>query len=234
MAMAVARVQSLFVTTILFLGHCIAAAPICDARDRNALLTWKQELADPYGTLSDWDTNPDCCTWLQTRQYRMTTCDSAGRITSLIMGKGLEYKPGPVYQKANGGVYGAPIGNLTQLKKLDLRTIYSGGATLSSTWVKLTKLSNLTLDVLVAGPLPVALLKAWPLQYLDLTNNDLNGTLPVELCKSTLTILKLSGNVFTGPIPRCLSRFPASSFNDSSTGPSGNEGLCNPPLPPCS
>lgn len=192
------------------------------------------ELADPYGTLSDWDTNPDCCTWLQTRQYRMTTCDSAGRITSLIMGKGLEYKPGPVYQKANGGVYGAPIGNLTQLKKLDLRTIYSGGATLSSTWVKLTKLSNLTLDVLVAGPLPVALLKAWPLQYLDLTNNDLNGTLPVELCKSTLTILKLSGNVFTGPIPRCLSRFPASSFNDSSTGPSGNEGLCNPPLPPCS
>lgn len=150
------------------------------------------------------------------------------------MGTALEYKPGPVYYKVSGGEYGVSLGNLTYLQKLDLQTIYSGDALISPTWAALTRLSNLTLDVKVAGPLPPQVVKRWPLQYLVLTNNDLNGTLPVELCKSSLQTLKVSGNQFSGQIPACLSRFPASSFNDSSTGPSGNEGLCGATLPPCS
>lgn len=184
--------------------------------------------------MSDWDTNPDCCTWLQSHTYRMTTCNSGGRVTSLTMGKALEYKPGPVYFKVSGGEYGPSLSELTYLDKLDLRTIYSGGAIIPSSWAAWTRLSNVTLDVGLAGPLPRPVVKAWPLKYFVLTNNDLNGTLPVELCKPTLKTLGVSGNSFTGKIPSCLSHFPASSFNDSSTGPSGNEGLCGTPLSPCS
>ncbi|KAG0584769.1 hypothetical protein KC19_3G232800 [Ceratodon purpureus] len=234
MVQAMAGVKLLVLLLVaVFLGHFTAVSAICAAGDRDALLQFKSELADPYGVLSDWDTNPDCCTWLQTRQYRMTTCNSAGRVTSLTMGTGLEYKPGPVYYKVSGGVYGVSLSKLTYLQKLDLRTIYSGDALISTTWAALTQLSNLTLDVKVAGPLPPQVVKAWPLKYLVLTNNDLNGTLPVELCKSSLKTLGVSGNNFSGKIPSCLSRFPASSFNDSSTGPSGNQGLCGAPLQPC-
>lgn len=233
LAMRGVKLLNLILVTSL-LGHVTVESANCSVGDRNALLQFKSGLADPYGVLSDWDTNPNCCTWLQTRQYRMTTCNSAGRVTSLTMGSALEYKPGPVYFKVSGGEYGPSLSALTFLEKLDLQTIYSGGAIIPSGWAALTRLSNVTLDVLVAGPLPPSVVKAWPLKYLVLTNNDLNGTLPVELCKSTLRTLKVSGNSFTGQIPSCLSRFPASSFNDSSTGPSGNEGLCGTPLPACS
>lgn len=185
-------------------------------------------LSDPYGILSDWDTNPDCCTWLQSRAYRVTTCNSQGRVTSLKMGKALEYKPGPVYFKASSGEYAPSLGNLTYLQKLDLETIYSSGHTVPATWSNLVHLSNVTLDVLLGGPLPGTVVKHWPLKWLNLANNELNGTIPSELCKSSLKTLELAGNSFSGQIPSCLSRFPATSF-----GPTGNVGLCGAPLTAC-
>lgn len=189
----------------------------------------RAELDDPYQNLLDWnENNPDCCKWTQRPGKRVTTCDKNGRVTSLRMGTAIDYRPQPVWKRVNGGMYGESLGSLTSLQLLDIRTVYSAGASIPSSWKNLHSLANVTLDVLLGGSLPGSIVGTWPLQGLDLQNNELSGAVPALLCKSVLRSLKLSGNKFSGKIPSCLSRFPASSF-----GPDGNAGLCGTPLPPC-
>ena len=189
------------------------------------------ELEDPYDEYADWNTNADCCTWLQSNAHKVITCNSAGRVTSLTMGSPLEERPLPVWQRVGGGEFGVSLGNLTCLQKLNLEMPYCGGAIIPSTWANLVHLSNITMDIYLGGPLPGAIVKKWPLQWLVLTNNEMNGTIPKELCKSSLQTLNLTGNQFTGQIPSCLSRFPADSFAGGFTG--SNPGLCGAPLPAC-
>ncbi|CAM6111984.1 unnamed protein product [Calypogeia fissa] len=66
------------------------------------------------------------------------------------------------------------------------------------------------------------------LQQLDLSNNDIKGTLPEALVMiSSLAVLDVINNSLSGPLPAMPDRFNPSYF-------AGNDGLCGGPLHACS
>lgn len=75
------------------------------------------------------------------------------------------------------------------------------------------------------GPVPLFLRQFHGLQELDLSNNSLSGTIPEALVHLNLSSLNLSLNNLSGPIPVFSQSFGNESF-------AGNR-LCGPPLPPC-
>lgn len=85
----------------------------------------------------------------------------------------------------------------------------------------------------LSGPLPATISYAPKLQRLDLSYNNLSGTIPPELCEMNVTsetgCLNLANNSFTGTIPECLSTLPCVDFaNNKLTRRAGD---CNADKP---
>lgn len=75
------------------------------------------------------------------------------------------------------------------------------------------------------GPVPMFLGQFHGLQELDLSNNSLSGTIPEALVHLNLSSLNLALNNLSGSIPNFTQSFGNESF-------AGNR-LCGPPLAPC-
>ncbi|XP_050115827.1 probable inactive receptor kinase At2g26730 [Malus sylvestris] len=119
----------------------------------------------------------------------------------------------------------ADFSNLTLL-----RSLYLQGNQLSGDFpTGLTQLERLNRLVLSSnnftGPIPFAVSNLTHLTVLYLENNGFSGKLP-NIQAPNLTNFNVSNNQLNGSIPQSLSKFPASAF-------SGNLDLCGGPLKAC-
>ncbi len=197
------------------------------------------ELVDQFNLLSDWNsTNPNCCTWAEQYMGTAVTCNSQGRVTSLLLSGRVATSSGYTATLVrntsyNAAPFAASLGSLTDLQKIEIDFVGFNGVGIPSSWSNLKQLTflDLTFANLVGG-LSSSLVSNWNLlQTLDLQGDGFSGPLPADLCTSqgttTITSFQINENNFSGPIPPCLSNFSSSAFQP------GNTGLCGAPLPAC-
>ncbi len=197
------------------------------------------ELVDQFNLLSDWNsTNPNCCTWAEQYMGTAVTCNSQGRVTSLLLSGRVATSSGYTATLVrntsyNAAPFAASLGSLTDLQKIEIDFVGFNGVGIPSSWSNLKQLTflDLTFADLVGG-LSSSLVSNWNLlQTLDLQGDGFSGPLPADLCTSqgttTITSFQINENNFSGPIPPCLSTFSSSAFQP------GNTGLCGAPLPAC-
>jgi len=197
------------------------------------------ELVDQFNLLSDWNsTNPNCCTWAEQYMGTAVTCNSQGRVTSLLLSGRVATSSGNTATLVrntsyNAAPFAASLGSLTDLQKIEIDFVGFNGVGIPSSWSNLKQLTflDLTFANLVGG-LSSSLVSNWNLlQTLDLQGDGFSGPLPADLCTSqgttTITSFQINENNFSGPIPPCLSNFSSSAFQP------GNTGLCGAPLPAC-
>ncbi|KAH8939129.1 hypothetical protein BDL97_15G021300 [Sphagnum fallax] len=229
----------LFVIALLCVQSTVHASATCNAGDRAALLQFKSELVDQFNLLSDWNsTNPNCCTWAEQYMGTAVTCNSQGRVTSLLLSGRVATSSGYTATLVrntsyNAAPFAASLGSLTDLQKIEIDFVGFNGVGIPSSWSNLKQLTflDLTFADLVGG-LSSSLVSNWNLlQTLDLQGDGFSGPLPADLCTSqgttTITSFQINENNFSGPIPPCLSTFSSSAFQP------GNTGLCGAPLPAC-
>ncbi|KAF8400720.1 hypothetical protein HHK36_014020 [Tetracentron sinense] len=102
--------------------------------------------------------------------------------------------------------------------------LFSGEFPVSLT--RLTRLARLDLSFnKLTGKVPSSVNNLTHLTRIFLENNDFSGNLPIVNTVG-LVLFNISNNNLNGSIPESLSKFPASSF-------SGNINLCGGPLSPC-
>ncbi|CAN6564235.1 unnamed protein product [Malus baccata var. baccata] len=177
-----ATVVGFVLITLLSLGgERVNSEPI---QDKQALLAFLSQT--PHANRVQWNASVSACTWVGIK------CDdNQSYVYSLrLPGVGLV---GPVPPNT--------LGRLTQLRVLSLRS---------------NRLS---------GPIPADFSNLTLLRSLYLQGNQLSGKLP-NIQAPNLTNFNVSNNQLNGSIPQSLSKFPASAF-------SGNLDLCGGPLKPC-
>ncbi len=197
------------------------------------------ELVDQFNLLSDWNsTNPNCCTWAEQYMGTAVTCNSQGRVTSLLLSGRVATSSGNTATLVrntsyNAAPFAASLGSLTDLQKIEIDFVGFNGVGIPSSWSNLKQLTYLDLTFAnLVGGLSSSLVSNWNLlQTLDLQGDGFSGPLPADLCTSqgttTITSFQINENNFSGPIPPCLSNFSSSAFQP------GNTGLCGAPLPAC-
>ncbi|KAI8570932.1 hypothetical protein RHMOL_Rhmol01G0077700 [Rhododendron molle] len=116
--------------------------------------------------------------------------------------------------------------NLTLLRSLYLQDNNLSGSFPSSIPLlpRLTRVDLSTNNL--TGPIPFSLNNLTKLTGLFLEKNGFSGPLP-SLSQSSLVAFNVSDNNLNGSIPSSLSKFPSSAF-------AGNLHLCGGPLTPCS
>lgn len=198
------------------------------------------ELVDQFNLLSDWSSNnPNCCTWAEQYAGTAVTCNSQGRVTSLILSGRVATSSGitaPLFRNTSykAAPFAASLGSLTDLQKIEMDFVGFNGVGIPSSWSNLKQLTYLDLTFAnVVGGLSSSLVSSWNLlQTLDFQGDGFSGPLPTDLCTSqgtttTITSFQINENNFSGPIPPCLSNFSSSAFQP------GNTGLCGAPLAAC-
>ncbi|KAK7290238.1 hypothetical protein RIF29_04514 [Crotalaria pallida] len=89
---------------------------LCNEKDQEKLLIFKEGIIDPYNLLSTWFSKHDCCEW------RGVQCDNTtGRITSLHLNN--------LYLK---GSIPSSLGQLEHLQEIDLSHNFFSGSIPSS------------------------------------------------------------------------------------------------------
>ncbi|XP_008803295.2 receptor-like protein EIX2 [Phoenix dactylifera] len=139
--------------------------PGCSKRERDALLSFKQRLADPANLLSSWH-GDDCCSW------RGVGCDArTGHVVLLDLGPSICY--GDSLPSLSGDV-DPSLANLTHLIHLDLSLNSVNLERFLPSIGSLTHLVYLNLSDAINSPgkLPPQLGNLSSLRYLDLSSSD--------------------------------------------------------------
>ena len=171
--------------------------------DCRALWTFYNRLSDP-GSLDDagtsqWGASNSIYAWRGVTIDYDTAEHTRPRPAQLrVVGLSL-------YNSGLRGSISAEIGNLTELKNLDL-SYNSLSGSIPTAIGNLTKLGELELgNNSLTGRIPTAIDNLTNLQRLQLRNNDLRGSIPTAIGNLTnLKYLNLSGNNHTGTIPTAI------------------------------
>ncbi|PWA91846.1 Leucine-rich repeat-containing protein [Artemisia annua] len=197
-------------TTATSHGHQLVAAAgqavhKCIAKERQALLDIKAQLQDPYGQLSTWKDEEDCCKW-----DRVLCNSSLGHVIMLDLSNGgglvvtilfMETFPSSLYT----GTIPEFIGNMTQLSHLDLAHNQFTG-TIPKSIGNMNQLTHLYLGQnQFTGTIPEFISNMTQLTHLYLDQNQFTGTIPESIGNmNQLIYLCLDGNNFSGVIPRSI------------------------------
>ncbi|KAJ4818672.1 Leucine-rich receptor-like protein kinase family protein [Rhynchospora pubera] len=160
------------------------------SNDRQALLSIRLKLEDPYGALASWSNNSlHYCNWTGVSCGRK----HAARVTALDLASlGLK------------GTISPSIANLTSLKQINMSENQLRGFIPKDIGSLPLKHLNLSFNFL-EGEIPPSLAKAYSLIDLDLSVNNFGGFIPGSLGNSTsLNYLDLSNNKLQGGIPASL------------------------------
>ncbi|RZB43525.1 receptor protein kinase-like protein ZAR1 [Glycine soja] len=172
---------------LFFLLSCNSLAPVVHSlnAEGSVLLTLKQSLTDPQGSMSNWnssDENP--CSW------NGITCKDQ-TVVSISIPKRKLY-----------GSLTSSLGSLSQLRHVNFRNNKLFG-NLPPQLFQAQGLQSLVLyGNSLSGSVPSEIQNLRYLQALDLSQNFFNGSLPAGIvqCKRLKTLV-LSKNNFTGPLP---------------------------------
>ncbi|KAL2334689.1 hypothetical protein Fmac_015902 [Flemingia macrophylla] len=105
----------LIVTTLHFSASKAAGIDMsCSEKERNALLSFKHEIADPSNRLSSWSDKSDCCTWPGVR---------CSNITGQVIELDLSTPVGSPYRELSGEISPSLL-ELNSLIRLDLSSNY--------------------------------------------------------------------------------------------------------------
>lgn len=176
-----------FIFLLFFLLCCNSLAPLVHSlnAEGSVLLTLKQSLTDPQGSMLNWnysDENP--CSW------NGITCKDQ-TVVSISIPKRKLY-----------GSLPSSLGSLSQLRHVNFRNNKLFG-NLPPQLFQAQGLQSLVLyGNSLSGSLPTQIQNLRYLQTLDLSQNFFNGSLPAAIvqCKRLRTLV-LSHNNFTGPLP---------------------------------
>lgn len=170
-----------------FLLCCNSLAPVVNSLNAEGyvLLTLKQSITDPQGSMSNWNSSDDNpCSW------NGVTCKDQ-TVVSISIPKRKLY-----------GSLPSTLGSLSQLRHVNFRNNKLFGS-LPSQLFQAQGLQSLVLyGNSLSGPVPNEIQNLRYLQTLDLSQNSFNGSLPAAIvqCKRLKTLI-LSRNNFTGPLP---------------------------------
>ncbi|KAI4313882.1 hypothetical protein L6164_026828 [Bauhinia variegata] len=176
----------MFLPFVLFFLVCNSLAPVnCLNSEGFALLSLKQSLEDPEGSLSNWNSSDDNpCSW------NGITCNGL-RVISVSIPK----------KKLYGSLPSA-VGNLSQLRHVNFRNNKLFGRLPAELFGAQGLQSLVLYGNSLSGPVPNEIGKLRYLQTLDLSQNLFNGSFPAAItqCKR-LKYLVLRQNNFTGTLP---------------------------------
>ncbi|CAL5429328.1 unnamed protein product [Camellia sinensis] len=173
----------------------------CIAKERQALMRFKDDLTDPSSWLSSWSSNEDCCSW------DGVVCDpSSGHVRELhLQGLCTDYSDSMCYDRIPK--LGECRSNETsRLRILILReNLLSGKIPGWMNWqsIEVINLRNNNLKGSIPSPISFLI----NLISLQVRNNSLSGEFPPSLqnCTKLSTIdLDLADNKLIGTIPWCI------------------------------
>lgn len=174
-----------------------AAAALCHAEDKRALLRIKSALNNPLH-FTTWNKDSDCCHW-----YGVECRDQTHRVVALA------------FQFANlPGQIPSEIGDVTYLQELIFHKLTNLTAPIPQSLTKLKYLKSLTLSWLnLTGPIPSFLGQIKSLTYLDLSYNKLTGEIPNSLSTIPgLSYIRLDRNQLSGNIPASLANLKGNNM----------------------
>ncbi|CAM0947497.1 unnamed protein product [Alopecurus aequalis] len=184
------------------------------AMQLRALLSFKDMVADPFGSLHSWNSSNHPCSWRGVEcgrkhaerivELNLNSFGLAGGISPLI--GNLSYLR--VLDLGSNQLVGQitpDLGNLLTLQVLNL-SINSLQGAIPATLARCTNLMILSLTVNeLRGEIPAELGSLRNLSYLNLRTNHLSGNIPSSLGNlSSLTKLNLGNNSLWGVIPESL------------------------------
>ncbi|TVU32575.1 hypothetical protein EJB05_24309, partial [Eragrostis curvula] len=208
--------------------YCANSSVTLLDRQAQVLLQWKSKLNDAYsyGCLDSWSRHTSPCKW------NGVTCKAAmvphghghsGALPSVVSISlagcdlpgsldGLQFEVFPELSHLSlsftslSGSVPASIGNLTELRHLDLSNSNQLSGYIPSALGMLSKLEILDLhNSNFSGPVPSSLGNLARLNYMDLSCNRLSGHVPYELGRlHNLTKLSLRYNGINGSIPASI------------------------------
>ncbi|XP_027171670.1 receptor-like protein EIX2 [Coffea eugenioides] len=195
--------------------RCKTVNATCHASEKQALMDFKKDLKDPYGRLSSWIHDVDCCKW------KGVVCSNrSGRVIQLHLQSPANDEVFADPKSPLSGNISHSLQNLTHLCYLDLSLNNFSGIPIPSFFGSLRSLSSslpsevFTLKDLISldtsnnhlnGPIPSTIGNCTKLKQLFLNHNALSGSIPSNLGKlSSLENWDVSHNKLTGTLPESL------------------------------
>ncbi|KAL0283623.1 UNVERIFIED_CONTAM: putative LRR receptor-like serine/threonine-protein kinase [Sesamum angustifolium] len=178
----------------LFIFSCFAllSPTICSSNETDliSLLSFKNEVNDPYGALNSWNETAHFCSWNGIRCGRR----HPNRVVTINLSS-----------QSLVGQLSPHIGNLSFLRSIDLQNNNFSGE-IPYEICRLRRLESVDFsNNSFVGFIPRNISQCPNLSYLNLIDNILSGTIPQELSYlHKLEALGLSLNKFSGPIPPLL------------------------------
>ncbi|XAR66956.1 Non-specific serine/threonine protein kinase [Bertholletia excelsa] len=213
---------------MVILSHRVDCEP---TQDKQALLAFISRI--PHENRIQWNQSDSACTWVGVRcdanrsfvqSLRLPGVGLVGEIPANTIGNLTQLRALSLRSNRLSGQIPADFSNLKLLRSLYLQDNRFSGRFPQSI-PELTRLTRLDLSSNnFTGSIPFSVNNLTHLTWLLLENNGFTGNLPS--IQASLVNFNVSNNNLNGSIPRTLSKFPKSAF-------AGNINLCGGPLQPC-